>query len=113
MLYGTVWILFLAYVTIELPPAYQQLRSALSGVNVELEEAGRILGAGRFRTLADITGPLVRTGIVAAWCFIFIGVMRELSAAILLFTAETKVIPVVISTTSTRAAISAPSPSWG
>ena len=96
VLYGTVWILFLAYVTIELPPAYQQLRSALSGVNVELEEAGRILGAGRFRTLADITGPLVRTGVVAAWCFIFIGVMRELSAAILLFTAETKVIPVVI-----------------
>ncbi len=33
---------------------------------------------------------------IAAWSFIFIGVMREVSAAIMLFTAETKVLPVVI-----------------
>jgi iron(III) transport system permease protein len=96
VLYGTLWILLLAYVTIELPAAYQQLQSAFRGVAVELEEAGRILGAGRLRTLKDITAPLLRTGVIAAWCFIFIGVMRELSAAIMLFTAETKVIPVVI-----------------
>lgn len=96
VLYGTVWILLLAYLTIELPAAYQQLQSALQGISVELEEAGRILGAGRIRTLKDITTPLLRTGVIAAWCFIFIGVMRELSAAIMLFTAETKVIPVVI-----------------
>jgi iron(III) transport system permease protein len=83
-------------VTIELPAAYQQLKSALTGVSQELEEAGRILGAGRLRTLIDITAPLLRTGVIAAWCFIFIGVMRELSAAIMLFTAETKVLPVVI-----------------
>ena len=96
VLYGTLWILFLAYVTIELPAAYQQLQSAFTGIGAELEEAGRILGASRFRVLRDITAPLLRTGIIAAWCFIFIGVMRELSAAILLFTAETKVLPVVI-----------------
>jgi iron(III) transport system permease protein len=96
VLYGTMWILLLAYVTIELPAAYQQLQSAFSGIHPELEEAGRILGAGRLRTLKDITAPLLRTGVIAAWCFIFIGVMRELSAAIMLFTAETKVIPVVI-----------------
>lgn len=96
VLYGTVWILLLAYLTIELPAAYQQLQSALQGISAELEEAGRILGAGRIRTLKDITTPLLRTGVIAAWCFIFIGVMRELSAAIMLFTAETKVIPVVI-----------------
>lgn len=96
VLYGTMWILLLAYVTIELPAAYQQLQSALLGIHPELEEAARILGAGRLRTLKDITAPLLRTGVIAAWCFIFIGVMRELSAAIMLFTAETKVVPVVI-----------------
>ncbi|GAC1332355.1 MAG: iron ABC transporter permease [Beijerinckiaceae bacterium] len=96
VLYGTLWIMLIAYVTIELPAAYQQLQSAFTGVGVELEEAGRILGAGRLRTLKDITAPLLRTGIITAWCFIFIGVMRELSAAIMLFTAETKVLPVVI-----------------
>jgi iron(III) transport system permease protein len=96
VLYGTMWIMIIAYVTIELPAAYQQLKSAFSGVAEDLEEAGRILGAGRLRTLKDITAPLLRTGIITAWCFIFIGVMRELSAAIMLFTAETKVLPVVI-----------------
>jgi iron(III) transport system permease protein len=96
VLYGTIWILLLAYLTIELPAAYQQLQSSFQSVSAELEDAGRILGARRLRTLKDITAPLLRSGVIAAWCFIFIGVMRELSAAIMLFTAETKVVSVVI-----------------
>jgi iron(III) transport system permease protein len=44
----------------------------------------------------EITAPLLRTGVIATWCFIFVGVMRELSAAIILFTSETKVISVLI-----------------
>jgi len=96
VLYGTLWILLLAYLTIELPAAYQQLQSAFRAVHPELEEASRILGATRLRALRDVTAPLLRSGIIAAWCFIFIGVMRELSAAIMLFTANTKVLSVVI-----------------
>jgi iron(III) transport system permease protein len=96
VLYGTLWILLLAYLTIELPAAYQQLQSAFRAVHPELEEASRILGATRLRALRDVTAPLLRSGVIAAWCFIFIGVMRELSAAIMLFTANTKVISVVI-----------------
>jgi len=34
--------------------------------------------------------------VIATWCFIFVGVIRELSAAIMLFTSETKVISVLI-----------------
>jgi iron(III) transport system permease protein len=96
VLYGTLWILLLAYLTIELPAAYQQLRAAFRAVHPELEEASRILGATRLQALRHVTAPLLRTGVIAAWCFIFIGVMRELSAAIMLFTANTKVISVVI-----------------
>ena len=50
----------------------------------------------RLRTLRDITAPLLRTSVIATWCFIFVGVIRELSAAIMLFTSETKVISVLI-----------------
>ena len=96
ILYGTLWILFLAFLTIQLPAAYQQLQSAFRAVHPELEEASRIFGATRLRALWDITAPLLRTGVIASWCFIFIGVIRELSAAIMLFTADTKVISVVI-----------------
>lgn len=96
MLYGTLWILLLAYITIELPAAYQQLQSAFHAVHPELEEASRILGASRMRALRDITAPLLRTGVIATWCFIFVAVVRELSAAVILFTSETKVLSVLI-----------------
>jgi iron(III) transport system permease protein len=96
VLYGTLWILLIAFVTIALPAAYQQLQSAFRAVNPDLEEASRILGATRIGTLARITAPLLRTSVIATFCFIFVGVMRELSAAILLFTSETKVISVLI-----------------
>jgi iron(III) transport system permease protein len=96
VLYGTLWILLIAFVTIALPAAYQQMQSAFRSVHADLEEAGRILGATRLRTLWDITAPLLRTSVIATWCFIFVGVMRELSAAVILFTSETKVISVLI-----------------
>jgi iron(III) transport system permease protein len=96
VLYGTLWILLIAFVTIALPSAYQQLHSAFRVVSPDLEEASRILGATRLGTLARITAPLLRTSVIATWCFIFVGVIRELSAAIMLFTSETKVISVLI-----------------
>jgi iron(III) transport system permease protein len=96
VLYGTLWILLIAFVTIALPSAYQQLQSAFRSINPDLEEASRILGATRLSTLSRITAPLLRTSVIATWCFIFIGVIRELSAAIMLFTSETKVISVLI-----------------
>src|SRR5882762_5300903 len=96
VLYGTLWILLIAFVTIALPAAYQQLQSAFRAVNPDLEEASRILGATRLQALAHITAPLLRTSVIATWCFIFVGVIRELSAAIMLFTSETKVISVLI-----------------
>lgn len=95
-LYGTLWILLIAFVTIELPAAYQQLGSAFHAVHYELEEAGRMLGATRLRTLKDITAPLLRSAVIATWCFVFVAVIRELSAAVILFTSDTKVLSVLI-----------------
>ena len=96
LLYGSLTILFIAYLTKELPVGYAQSDATFKGVHPELEEAGRILGAGRLRVLGEITAPLARSGIIATWCFVFIGVIRELSASIILFTPNTKVISVVI-----------------
>jgi iron(III) transport system permease protein len=96
VLYGTLWILLLAYVTIELPAAFQQLQASFRSISPELEEASRILGASRLRTLRDITAPLLGPSLIATWCFIFVAVVRELSAAVILFTSETKVLSVLI-----------------
>ena len=96
VLYGTIWVLLLAYLTIELPAAYQQMQSAFRSVHPELEDASRILGATRLQALRQITAPLLRTSVIATWCFIFVSVIRELSAAIILFTSQTKVVSVLI-----------------
>jgi iron(III) transport system permease protein len=96
LLYGTLWILFIAYLTKEMPVGYSQADATMRGIHPELEEAGRILGAGRLRVLREITAPLARSGIIATWCFVFIGVIRELSASIILFSPNTKVMSVVI-----------------
>ena len=96
VLYGTLAILFIAYLTKEMPVGYAQSDATFRTIPPELEDAGRILGAGRLCILRDVTAPLARSGIIAAWCFIFIGVLRELSASIILFTPATKVMSVVI-----------------
>jgi iron(III) transport system permease protein len=96
MLYGTLWILLIAFLTIELPAGYQQMSAAFHGIHPELEEASRILGASRLKTLRLITAPLLRTSVIATWCFVFIGTIRELSATILLTTANTKLVSVII-----------------
>jgi iron(III) transport system permease protein len=96
MLYGTLWILLIAFLTIEMPAGYQQMSAAFHGIHPELEEASRILGASRLKTLRLITAPLLRTSVIATWCFVFIGTIRELSATILLTTANTKLVSVII-----------------
>ena len=95
-LYGTLWILLIAFLTIEMPAGYQQLSSAFRGIHPELEDASRILGASRLKALWQITAPLLRTSVIATWCFVFIGTIRELSATILLTTANTKLVSVII-----------------
>jgi iron(III) transport system permease protein len=96
LLYGTVWILFVAYLTKEMPIGFSQAESTFKSIHPELEDASRIIGANRLTTLKDVTAPLARSGLIAAWSFIFIGVIRELSASILLFAPSSKVVSVVI-----------------
>lgn len=96
VLYGTIWILFVAYLTKEMPIGFAQAETTFKSIHPELEEASRIIGANRLRALKDVTAPLARSGLIAAWCFIFVGVIRELSASILLFTPGSKVVSVVI-----------------
>ena len=96
VLYGTIWILFVAYLTKEMPMGFTQAEATFKSVHPELEDASRIIGASRLGALKDITAPLAKSGLIASWCFIFIGVIRELSVSILLFAPSSKVVSVVI-----------------
>ncbi|HSX77940.1 MAG TPA: iron ABC transporter permease, partial [Candidatus Saccharimonadia bacterium] len=96
ILYGTLWILFMAYLTKHLPFAFMSCKSALASVHLELESAASILGASRLQVLRDITGPLMKNGLLAGWILVFIPSLKELSASVLLYNSKTTVIPTAI-----------------
>lgn len=60
---------------------------------LSLDTLGCALAAARYDFAR---AARAKSGVIAAWCFIFIGVIRELSASIILFTPATKVMSVVI-----------------
>ena len=76
VLYGTIWILFVAYLTKEMPIGFSQAESTFKSIHPELEDASRII-CNRLLALKDVTAPLARSGLIAAWSFIFIGDPRN------------------------------------
>ena len=96
LLYGTIWIIFVAYLTKYLPIAYTACHAAIQTVHVDLEDAARTLGANRLVAFKDVTMPLFSAGLVSAWLLVFLPSLRELSSSILLFTSRSRVVSVVI-----------------
>jgi iron(III) transport system permease protein len=96
MLYGTIWILMIAYLTKYLPLAFANCNAAITSIHPELEEAARILGANQLQALKDITVPVARAGIIGAWLLVFMPSLRELSSSVLLTSTDSIVISVAI-----------------
>lgn len=96
VLYGTAWMLIIAFATRFLPIAYSGSESALRSIDLELENAARSLGASPLRTFGRITLPLLRRSVLAVWLMAFIPSLRELSSAIFLFTPATAVMTTLI-----------------
>jgi len=86
VLYGTLWIIGLAYLIKFLPIAIRTLAAVFSQIDSSLEDASRILGASPTRTFVRISIPLVWSGMVTATVLVFIPCFRELGASILLTT---------------------------
>ena len=95
-LYGTAAILVIGYTTRFLPIAYVNSMAGIRSLNPEMEEAVRILGGGRLRALARVVVPLLKTNLVGSWLLVFIPATRELSTAIFLVGARTRVISVMM-----------------
>ncbi len=95
-LYGTAAILVIGYTTRFLPIAYVNSLAGVRSLNPEMEEAVRILGGGRMRALARVVVPLLKTNLVGSWLLVFIPATRELSTALFLVGARTRVISVMM-----------------
>lgn len=83
-LYDSYLGLIIVYVVWSMPFALWMLRSYISSIPVELEEAAAVDGATRMRTLKDIVAPLLAPGVVAAALFTFVSAWNEFLFALVL-----------------------------
>ena len=90
--YGTLWILLIAYLTVFLPLGVRTISGVLVQLDKSLEECGEVCGASWFYRMRTITMPLLRPGLIAAWLLIFVASVRELGASILLMGPNSKVL---------------------
>src|SRR4249919_858847 len=95
-LYGTLAILLLAYVGRYIPLGVRAANASLRQVDPSLEESAQILGASWVTTLREITLPLIRPGLFAGWLLVFVPVIQELSASILLFSSSSITLAVAV-----------------
>ena len=87
----TTWVLImLAYAVRRLPYALRSCMAALQQVHISLEEAAQSLGASRLSTIRRIMVPLMMGGILAGFVTSFITAAVELSATILLASAQSQ-----------------------
>jgi iron(III) transport system permease protein len=97
-IYGTLWLMALAYFTVLMPLGVRTLAGVVLQIDKSLEECARVCGASWGYQLRTVTIPLLRPGIIAAWLLVFIASVRELGVSIFLVGPNAKVIaPSIVS----------------
>jgi multiple sugar transport system permease protein len=86
--------LVIVYVVTTLPYSVWMTKSFIDEIPIEVEQAAAILGAGRWRTIWEVTLPLVRSGVVATFMFVLILTWSEYLLALILTKTEVVTLPV-------------------
>ncbi len=95
-IYGTIWLLVVAFTVSFLPYAMRYSYPGILQVHPELEESAYISGATWWYTFLRIVAPLVFPALFGGWVFIFLVSMRELAIAALLYNQQSQVIGTMI-----------------
>jgi iron(III) transport system permease protein len=95
-LYGTIWILALAFIARFMPDTVKALSTSFLQIHRELEEAAWISGRGVLSTIRTIVLPLARPGVIAAMTLLFVLAIRELGSSLFLYTSNTMVMAVLL-----------------
>ena len=94
--YGTLWIMFIAYVTRFLPYGMRYNSASMLQIHKELEESAAMSGAPWSVTFRRVVLPLLKPGLLAGWIYVMIVSIRELSSSILLYSPGTEVVSIMI-----------------
>jgi len=95
-IYGTIWALLLAYISLGTPLSVRVMSSAYAQLAFDLEECSRVHGASWLQTMWRIVIALAWPSFAVGWVLIFFGIMRELSASVLLYSVGSEVLSVVL-----------------
>ena len=95
-IYGTIWILMVAYVSRFIPYSLRSVESTLRQIDKGLEESANISGASWIRTFWSVSLPLLKPGLVAGYILLFVTFIRELSCSILLYSSGSEVLSVTM-----------------
>ena len=95
-IYGTIWILLLAYVTRFMPYGIRYNTASMLQIHKELEESAAMSGASWWASFTRVVLPLLKPGLIAGWIYIAIVSLRELSSSILLYSPGTEVMSIMI-----------------
>src|SRR6185503_16324914 len=95
-IYGTIWALLIAYVALGTPISVRVMTGAYAQLAFDLEECSRVHGASFVQTLWRILVALAWPAFAVGWVLTFFGIMRELSASILLYSVGSEVLSVVL-----------------
>lgn len=95
-IYGTIWILLIAYLTHYLPHGVRTSSSSLRQINKELEEASSLCGASWSRTISRVTLPLLKPALLTGWSILFMYFMRETTLSLFLYTYGNETLPLVM-----------------
>jgi iron(III) transport system permease protein len=94
--YGTLWILFISYMTRFMPYGMRYASTSMFQIGRELEESAAMSGAGWFATFRRVVLPLLVPGFVAGWIYILIVSVRELGSSVLLYSPGHEVLSIVV-----------------
>ena len=94
--YGTLWILILAFIARYLPYGIRFSHSALLSLHKELEEGAMVSGASWFQMVRQVVVPLIMPALLAGWIYVFLITFKELSIALLLYSPGSQVVAVTI-----------------
>ena len=83
-LYQSPELLIASYALMFFPFALVALSASVARASAALEETGRVLGKGPVSVRLTVTLPLLTTGLAAAFCFVFLSAVTELTATLLL-----------------------------
>jgi len=94
--YGTIWIMLIAYVTRFMPYGSRYVSTSMLQIHKELEESAAMSGASWAMTFRRVVLPLLKPGLLAGWIYVLIVSIRELSSSILLYSPGTEVVSIMI-----------------